>query len=366
MTSPVRDDSLLDRDPVTAAEVAGIERAAARLLATGQGVVLVQGEAILTLEAAALGLGRPGLRALNIVTGPYGAIFGRWLARTGAELTGLEVPFDHTVSADQVAAALSGGDVDLVALVHAEAATGGANPVGEIAELVRAAGALLVVDAVASIGAQPVTPDGWDADIVVIGPQKALAGPAGVSAVSVSERAWAAMEANPSAPRESMLSLLDLRHGWLDAGRSALLGTPGSLETRAFGQALRRVESEGTASVIARHRAAAAATRAGARALGLAPWIADDRAAATVVTTLAAPPGTTPTDLSARARRHGSRLLAPAPGALADRVLRVGHTGRGADLAVVLGELTALAAALGRDAAEPVRAAEHAWAAGRP
>ena len=362
MTNPVLDDSLLDRTPVTAAEIAEIEQAAARVLATGQDVVLIQSEAILALEATARGLGRPGLRALNIVTGPYGAIFGRWLAQTGAELTSLEVPFDQTVTVDQVAFALTGGDFDLVALVHAEAATGGANPVHEIAGLVRSAGALMVVDAVASVGAQPVAPDDWDSDIVVIGPQKALAGPAGVSAVSISARAWAAIEANPYAPRESMLSLLDPKHGWVDAGRSTLLGTPASLETLAFGQALRRVESEGTASVIARHRASAAATRAGARVLGLLPWIANDRSAATVVTTLTPPPGTSVADVVARARHHGSRLLVPAPGELADRVLRIGHTGRHAALATVVDELTALAAALNRDAADAVHTAEHAWA----
>jgi aspartate aminotransferase-like enzyme len=323
----------------------------AGLLDTGQDVVLMQGEAILALEAAARGLSQPGVRALSIVTGPYGTVFGDWLRAGGAGVHELTTPFDAVVTPAAVAAELQRRPAGLVSLVHAEAATGGRNPIDEIAPIVRASGALLVVDAVASIGADPITPDVWDADLVVIGPQKALAGPAGVSAAIVSERAWHAMEHNPAAPRSSYLSLLDTKHSWLDTGRRALPGYVASLECFALRQALERIMAEGLDAVIARHHAAATASRTGLRALGLRPWIDADDAAAGVATTFAPPHGTTVPAFAARLRSAGAVITAAAPGPLAARALRINHTGRSAGGSLVSAELASIAAAL-RDGPE--------------
>ena len=55
--------------------------------------------------------------------------------------------------------------------------------------------------------------------LVVVGPQKALAGPSGLSAVAVSPRAWEWIDGNPAAPRTSVLSLTDWRDGWLRTSR---------------------------------------------------------------------------------------------------------------------------------------------------
>ncbi len=172
----------------------------AALLATGQDVVITQGEALLPLEGCIRSGARPGSTALNVVTGPYGQTFGNWLRDCGARVVDLTVPFHTAVTADQVAEALAEHpEIDFVSLVHAEAATGNTNPVAEIGEVVRGHGALFMLDAVASVGAEPLLPDAWGVDLCVIGAQKAMGGPAGVSAVSVSERAWERFAANPAA-----------------------------------------------------------------------------------------------------------------------------------------------------------------------
>jgi len=72
---------LLDPAPISPARFERLGVAVASLLETRLEVVLPQAEAVLPLEAAARGLGRPGLSALNLDTNPYGAIFGRWLAK---------------------------------------------------------------------------------------------------------------------------------------------------------------------------------------------------------------------------------------------------------------------------------------------
>ncbi|MEU1026320.1 aminotransferase class V-fold PLP-dependent enzyme, partial [Streptomyces sp. NPDC005904] len=262
----------LDLAPLSAQHFAAIEARVARLLDTGQDVVIMQGEALLPLEGCIRGVAGPGTTALNVITGPYGQTFGDWLRDCGATVVDLAVPFHTAVTADQVRRALAEHpEIDFVSLVHAEAATGNTNPVAEIGVVVRAHGALFMLDAVASVAAEPLLPDAWGVDLCVIGAQKAMGGPAGVSAVSVSERAWQRIAANPRAPRRSYLSLLDWKERWIDAGRKALLHAPAQLEMLALEACVERIETEGLAAVTARHATAAAATRAGALALGGGP-----------------------------------------------------------------------------------------------
>ncbi|MGW3650667.1 pyridoxal-phosphate-dependent aminotransferase family protein [Streptomyces sp. NPDC000878] len=340
----------LDLAPLTAARFASIEDRVARLLGTEQDVVIMQGEALLPLEGAIRGTAGPGTTALNIVTGPYGQTFGDWLRDCGATVVDLAVPFHAAVTAAQVRAAFAEHpEIDFVSLVHAEAATGNTNPVAEIGEVVREQGALFYLDAVASVGAEPVLPDAWGVDLCVIGAQKAMGGPAGVSAVSVSERAWARMAANPGAPRRSYLSLLDWKERWIDGGRRMLLHAPAQLEMLALEACVERIEAAGLDVVIARHRAAAAATRAGALALGggLEPYVYEAADAAPVATTLRAPSGVVASELVASALAADPALpLAAGGGALAKEMIRVNHYGADATREAVLGSLTALGAAL--------------------
>ena len=153
------------------------ERDLARLLGTERDVVILQGEAILVLEALALGVGGPNTSVLNLVSGPYGEVIGRWLERGGARVRQLACGFDRALELDQVEHALASEPFDVVSVVHAEAATGAVNPLAAIAELAHAAGALVLVDAVASVGAEPLEIDAWDLDLVAIGPRKRLQAP---------------------------------------------------------------------------------------------------------------------------------------------------------------------------------------------
>jgi aspartate aminotransferase-like enzyme len=342
-----------DIPPVSAAEYAEIERKFGQLVGTRRDCFIVQGEAILALEAVARGLGGPQVRALNIVSGPYGAVFGDWLRQTRAEVEDLAVDFDRAVSTELVRDALGrAGAVDVVSVVHAEAATGAVNPLREIAAAVREAGAILAVDAVASIGADPLALDDWGVDVAVLAAQKALAGPTGAAAVVVDERVWERIGANPAAPRRSILSLLDWKERWIDSGREGLPVIPHHAETRLLGAALDRALAESLAAIVERHARARDACRAGLRALSLEPWVRDDGEATAVVTTVRPPDGISPVsllDASRDAQRDPSPLaLSLAPGSLASFALRVDHTGRRANVATVLATLASLGLGLRR------------------
>ncbi|MFF1560083.1 pyridoxal-phosphate-dependent aminotransferase family protein [Streptomyces sp. NPDC058279] len=351
---------LLDLPPLTADRFASIERGVAELLGTRQDVVITQGEALLPLEACIRSGARPGSAALNIVTGPYGTTFGNWLRDCGARVVDLAVPFHTAVTGEQVAGALAAHpEIDFVSLVHAEAATGNTNPVAEIGEAVRAHGALFMLDAVASVGAEPLLPDAWGVDLCVIGAQKAMGGPAGVSAVSVSERAWARFAENPAAPRRSYLSLLDWKERWIDAGRTTLPHAPAQLEMLALEACLDRIAAEGLPAVTGRHAAAAAATRAGATALGVAPYVPATVEAAPVATTLRVADASVVVAKALSA--DPTAPLAAGGGALAQEMIRVNHYGPAASPEAVRASLTALASALSADPAPALAAADAAW-----
>ena len=337
--------------PIDAATYADAERRLGVLLDTDRDVLLLQGEAILVLEATARGLGGPGVKALNLVSGPYGEVLGDWLAVGGASVEHLSVELDRALDPEVVRATLARAQFDVVSVVHAEAATGIVNPLGEIAAAAHDAGAIVLVDAVASVGAEPLPIDAFDLDLTMLGPQKATGGPAGVCALIANDRGWARIAANNTAPRNSILSLLDWKERWIDDGRQRLPGYAYTYEMRALLEMLDELEGDiGLTKLVALHQRAGRATRAGARALGLELWVADERDAASVVTLVRPPAGVSVPDLAAAAAPYleggNPGLLIPAPGPLAQSALRINHTGNAALPAGVLAALTALAGAL--------------------
>lgn len=312
------------------------------LLGTGNDVLLVQGEAIIALEAVASSLAQPGLGAINIVTSPYGALFGGWLRRGGASVTDVVAEAGLPVTVDAVKAALDAQpDAGLLALVHAESASGIVNPLEEIVALARERGVVTVIDAVASFGGHELDVDRLGIDVVVTGPQKSLAGSAGLSMIGISAAAWVLAD-HPAAPTHSILSLLDHRRLWLDSGRGALPGMPSALEFWALQAALDRFEEEGLAASIARHHRAAAATRAGVTALGLTPWVDAERASALVTCVRL------PDDVEAGQvlSEVDVPTLSAGVGPIAETLVRLNHTGRNASREVVLDTVIALGAAL--------------------
>ncbi|PDV85819.1 aspartate aminotransferase [Rhizobium sp. H4] len=314
-----------------------------RILRCRGDVVLVQAEAVVALEAVAVSLARPGLSALNLVTSPYGGWFGQWLRRGGATVRNLVAESGLPIEIDAVAKALDvGPHIDVLAVVHAESASGILNPLPEILALAHARGIVTVVDAVASVGGHRLEVDDLGIDIAVIGPQKALGGPAGVSALSVSQRAWD-LVLKGGAPRDSILSLADLKR-WIDDGRRILPGTPAPLEFFALEAALDRIEAEGLGNVIARHALAASATRAGLAALGAPAWVPAAKAS-NLVTAVPLPEALEPASVIAAAGRLGVELT-EAVGTAPARLVRLNHAGPRAAFQTVFSNVVGYGAAL--------------------
>jgi pyridoxamine--pyruvate transaminase len=322
------------------------QRAVERLqqaFGTSTAPVVLQGEAVLGLEAGAASLiGRNDV-VLNLVSGVFGKGFGYWARRYAKEVIELEVPYNTSITADQVRQALqSHPEVSIVAAVHCETPSGTINDLFAIGPVVHEHGALLLVDAVSSFGGERSNFETWQADLVVVGPQKCLGGPPGLSLLHVSDAAWAHMEANPDAPRASILSILDWRDAHLVDVHFPF--TPSVSEINALDEVLRQFLDEGPEQVHQRHRAAARASRAGAQALGLELWASDVSICSDSVTALKVPEGLDEFEIRDRARRQSGVMLSGGQGELSGKVLRIGHMG---PAAFPLGPVLAVSA-LGR------------------
>lgn len=300
------------------------ERKLAEVFRTQGDVLIMQGEAIAALEGAARSLVGPGTVALNLVSGPFGKGMGAWLADFGAEVVELAVPYDEAIDPAEVERALAARpEIDLVAVVQSETPSATVNPVAELGPLARAHDAVTLVDSVSALGGMPVEPDAWQLDLVVAGPQKCLSGPPGLGLVAVSEEAWRRIEANPLAPRASFLSLLDWRERWLGEGRFPF--TPSVSDVHGLEAALDQALEEGLEAAFARHDLAAAACRAGVRALGLEVWAAREEIAANCTTAVTLPEGIDERDVLRVARERYGVMLSGSYGA--GRLVRIGHMG---------------------------------------
>ena len=319
---------IFDYDPVFQERFRETERMVGELFVTEKDVVLMQGEAVLGIEAAARAVVRPGLKCLNLVSGVYAKWFGDWLRSYEAEVVELEVPYDEALDPAAVGEELERhGDFELVALVHSETPSGVENPLAEIAPLAKRAGALVFADVVSSVGGTNVRTDDWGVDICVGGPQKCLAGPPGMSLVVVGDEAWSAIEANPNAPRGSFLSLLDWREIWIEGGRVKYPYTPSVSDVNGVHAAVEECLEDGLDSVIARHAVAARACREGVKAMGLELWPRSDSYAANCVTAIRCPEGVEVKSSLSHIRERYGVMLSGGYGELAERLFRIGHMG---------------------------------------
>src|SRR5207244_4340870 len=144
-------------------------------------------------ESAVANLTSPGDRQLVLSAGNFGE---RWAGMAGAfraDVVHVRLDWGETPEADDLRSALAeAGDVGVVYLTHSETSTGVVCDVQSLAAVAKEAGALVVVDAVSSLGAVPLETDAWDIDVVVSGSQKALMCPPGLAFASVSSAARAA------------------------------------------------------------------------------------------------------------------------------------------------------------------------------
>lgn len=308
--------------------------------------VVLHGEPVLGLEAAAASLIAQSDTVLNLASGVYGKGFGYWAARYTPNLLEIEVPYNESIDPQSVADKLKAHpEISVVAVCHHDTPSGTINPIDEIGAIVADHGGYLIVDAVSSFAGMPTDPESCKADIYVTGPNKCLGAPPALSLLGVSDRAWRKMKDNPAAPTASMLSILDWENAW--SREEAFPFTPSVAEMNGLDVALDLYLDEGPEAVWARHALTATATRAGLKAMGLDLWAASEAIASPTTTAVRTPEGVDEAALRAMVRERYGVVLSSGRGETLGKLTRIGHMGPTAQPIYAVAALTAFGGALG-------------------
>lgn len=228
----------------------------------------VSGTGSAGMETAMANLIEDSDEVVVAVNGAFGERIADAAGRLGAKVHRVEAEWGRIVEAERLEAALkTARQPKLLAVVHAETSTGVHQPVEELGALAHRYGALLVMDAVTSLGCVPVEVDHWQIDACYSCTQKGIGAPPGLAPITFSERAMKVVRSRKQESRSWYFDLAMIERYW---GPDRLYHHTAPISMNyAIYEALRIVVEEGLEARFRRHRANAAALQAGLQAMGL-------------------------------------------------------------------------------------------------
>ncbi len=313
------------RGPEFASLLAGLTRALQDFLRTQGDVLLLTCSGSGGMEAAVANTLARNDKVLLFVNGAFGERFHSICRAYGVDARRVDVPWGRAVEPDLVREELAkekGRDgAKAVLLQHGETSTGILNPLKEIAEVVRDAGKLLIVDSVSAAGAVELEVDEWGIDVLVTASQKAWGAPPGVAIVTMSQRAWKAYDRS-DLPK----AYFDLQQAKASLEKAQTPTTPAVSVFIGLQESLKLMAEEGIDAIVRRHRDLAYATRRGIQALNLQPF-ADEAHASPCVTSFRPPTRVDSRNLIRILRESYDTVIAGGQGRLEGQIARVGHMG---------------------------------------
>ncbi|MEH1816145.1 pyridoxal-phosphate-dependent aminotransferase family protein [Nostoc sp.] len=276
------------------------------------------------VEAGIINFLSPGDRILVGSNGKFGE---RWVEvgqAYGLNVEEVKVewgkPLDPAVFAEKLQADTQ-KQIKAVIITHSETSTGVLNDLETINRHVKEHGeALIIVDAVTSLGAFNLPVDAWGLDIVASGSQKGYMIPPGLGFVSVSPKAWEAYK-TAKLPKY----YLDLGKYRKATAKNTTPFTPPVNLIVALHTTLRIMKEEGLESIFARHERLKNATRAAIKGLNL-PLLAADNSASPAITAVA-PQGIEPDKIRSLMKKRFDIALAGGQDHLSNKIFRIGHLG---------------------------------------
>jgi aspartate aminotransferase-like enzyme len=271
-------------------------------------------------ESAVANLVTPGERHLVVSAGNFGERWAQMTAAYGADVDHLRYAWGETPDPEDVRARLrDSGGAKALWIVHSETSTGVVADIEALAAAGKEAGALVVVDAVSSLGALPCETDAWGLDAVVSGSQKALMTPPGLGLVAVSP---AALAATGSSPR----FYFDWERTRKAQAKLDAPFTPPVPLVAGLNVALGMLLEEGLEAAFDRHVRLGRAAREGAKSMGLELFSPDEDRSA-VVTALRVPDGIDGKEIVKILRDRFGITIAGGQGELVGKIVRIGHIG---------------------------------------
>lgn len=232
-------------------------------------------------------------------------------------------------------------EVQVVALVHHETSTTVLNPLRELAKVVKEAGKIIVVDAVASLGGVELPVDEWGIDACVVASNKCLESLPGISFISISPQAWELVERQPEAGHGWYLNLRTWRKYYTEWG--GWHPSPVTLPVNnilAVRTSMHRILAGGLDAHYAKYRRASQAVRRGLANIGYEMFVPEEYAAP-IVTAVKARPEFEVGELSNWLVNERNMAMGGGLATLAGKIFRVGHLGRAAEHDYVIDFLSA-------------------------
>jgi aspartate aminotransferase-like enzyme len=303
------------------------------VMGTAHDVLVLVASGTGAMEASVTNCFSPGDRVIVCTAGKFGE---RWVEMTrafGLDAIVLQAPYGKAVQADTLEKALT-PEVKGVFVQASETSTGAAHDVRAMGAAVKKTDAIFVVDAITGLGTMPLEIDSWGLDIVIGGSQKAFMVPPGLAFLSISEKAWANMEA-AKLPRY----YFDLKRERKYAASGESAWTASTALMLALNEALQYIKGIGMPALIDNAAQLARATREACRALGLELFAAENPSAS--VTAVKAPDGLDSGVIVKEFRQRFGSIIANGQGEMKGRIFRIAHLGYFdvADLFAVMAEL---------------------------
>jgi aspartate aminotransferase-like enzyme len=294
------------------------------------------------MEAGIINFVSPGDKVLVGNNGKFGDRWAKVCEAYNLQVEQITAEWGKALDPEQFRARLEADtdkQIKAVIVTHSETSTGVLNDLETINRHVKAHGqALIIVDAVTSLGATSVPIDAWGLDVVGSGSQKGFMLPPGLGFVAVSPKAWEAY-AQAKTPR----FYFDLGKYRKEAAKNSHPFTPPINMYFALQAALRMMQKEGLENIFARHQRHTNATRAAMKALNL-PLLAADQAASPAITAVA-PVNVEAEQIRSIVRKRFDIAMAGGQDHLSGKIFRVGHLGFVSDRDI-LTAVSALEAAL--------------------
>jgi len=290
---------------------------------TNQEVLFVASSGTGALEMAVANLVQPGDKVLVVVTGVFGERFAKIAKAYLADVLVLEFAYGRALDPQQVSSLLQQHpDIKAVFATHCETSTAVANPIQELAEIVKDSSAILVVDSVSALVGMDLQMDAWGVDIVVTASHKALGLPPGLALIAVSDKAWTIIEQH-SGPR----FYWDLRAYRDNAKKNTTPFTGPVALIFGLNKSLDLIFIEGLEQGFQRHLLLRNMVRQAIKALGLELLVKIDSEASATVTAILGDESFDVEQLRKILREEYKIIVAGGQQHLKGKIFRIGHLG---------------------------------------
>src|SRR3989338_1399484 len=276
------------------------------------------------MEAAISNVISPGDKVLSLVIGVFGKRFGQIAQAFGAEVEMFTAEMGKVIDPKLLEERLTldkNKEIKVVTVTHSKTSTGAANDLEKISKIIKNHGALLIVDAVTSLGCMNVDIDGCGLDIVISGSQKGFMIPPGLSFIYVSKKAW---EYNKKSKCPKFYWDFGKHKKSLDEQTTPF--TPNVSFVCVLKKAFEMMKKEGLENIILRHERLTKNLRSGLKRLDL-KLLTEDQNASHAITAIWPPDGVLVPDIRSAYKKDWDITVANGQDTLKDKIFRIGHLG---------------------------------------